>query len=222
MTAGKRARPARKTTKQDAQDARRAALLKHARAEIAKHGIHGASLNEVARRAGGSKATIVKLFGNKNGLFSAVITETVDALVRDFDAESRARPDASVEHVLADLGGRILRLYLMPEALATYRMLVGNVRAPGDLARTFYETGHMKVVRTVATVLARECDGRLRKDVDLEAEAGRFTHALRSGLYERSLLGLTKGKPSGAAIDAVARDSARALLRGLLAASRSD
>jgi AcrR family transcriptional regulator len=203
------------TTKQAAADARRAALLKHARAEIAKHGVHGASLNEIARRAGGSKATIVKLFGNKQGLFSAVLGDTLDGFLGDLEAAVRAEPGASLEATLTALGRRLLRLYLMPEALATYRLLVSAGRAPSELTRTFYEAGHLRVVAAVAALLEPWRGRGIDASVDLAAEAGRFTHLLRSGLYERALLGLAKARASDPAIEAIARESARVLVRGI-------
>lgn len=212
---------ARPVTKKDAQQARRAALLKHARAEIAKHGIHGASLNEIARRAGGSKATIVKLFGNKQGLFSAVLGDTLDGFVGDLESAVRAEPDASLEATLTALGRRLLALYLMPEALATYRLLVNAGRAPSDLTRTFYEAGHLRVVASVASILERWRGRGVGTDVDLDAEAGRFTHLLRSGLYEQALLGLVKVRANDPAIEATARAAARVLVQGIGAGSRA-
>jgi len=50
-------------------------MIAHARALISEGGIEGLSLNEVLRLAGGSKATLVKYFGDRSGLISAAIAE---------------------------------------------------------------------------------------------------------------------------------------------------
>jgi AcrR family transcriptional regulator len=51
---------------------RREAVLEAARYEFAQHGIHGASTDAIARRAGISQPYLFRLFGSKKALFIAV------------------------------------------------------------------------------------------------------------------------------------------------------
>jgi AcrR family transcriptional regulator len=51
---------------------RRAAVLEAARHEFGQHGLHGASTDAIARRAGISQPYLFRLFGSKKELFLAV------------------------------------------------------------------------------------------------------------------------------------------------------
>lgn len=61
-------------------EATKAALLAAARAEFAEHGIAGARVDRIARRAGINKERIYGYFGSKERLFDAVIKITMDEL----------------------------------------------------------------------------------------------------------------------------------------------
>jgi AcrR family transcriptional regulator len=58
-------------TRQTAEE-RREAVLEAARHEFAQHGLHGASTDVIARRAGISQPYLFRLFGSKKQLFLAV------------------------------------------------------------------------------------------------------------------------------------------------------
>lgn len=197
-------------------EARRAALLRCAREEIARHGLYAASLNAVARRAGGSKSTIAKLFGNKAGLFAAVMAETLEVVLRDFRLPTTAAIGGDLEQALTRAAGSLLSFYLQPESLAVYRAVVGSGRASRTLTRTFYEAGHLRLVREVAAMLERLGAGAFRPGLDLEAEAGRFTHLIRSGAYERVLLDLSTKPPTTRELEATARAAAQLFLHGVM------
>jgi AcrR family transcriptional regulator len=58
-------------TRQSAEQ-RRETVLEAARHEFARHGLHGASTDAIARSAGISQPYLFRLFGTKKGLFLAV------------------------------------------------------------------------------------------------------------------------------------------------------
>ena len=213
-----------KGAKREASEARRAALLRCAREEIARNGIYAASLNEVARRAGGSKATITKLFGNKAGLFAAVVEQAMEEALQGFSLEATVGAggslDKSLEESLVRVSTSLLSFYLQPEALAVYRAAVGFGKSSRELTRTFYVSGHLGVVRKVAGVLRGFEHRGLRSGLDFEAEAGRLSHLIRSGLHERALLGLLAKKPSRCEIEQAARESVLLFLHGVAATPR--
>jgi AcrR family transcriptional regulator len=60
------------TTTRQTAEARRAAVLEAATHEFAQHGLHGASTDAIARRAGISQPYLFRLFGSKKELFLAV------------------------------------------------------------------------------------------------------------------------------------------------------
>jgi AcrR family transcriptional regulator len=59
-------------TRQTAEE-RREAVLEAAREEFAKHGLHGASTDAIARRAGISQPYLFRLFGSKKELYLASV-----------------------------------------------------------------------------------------------------------------------------------------------------
>jgi AcrR family transcriptional regulator len=200
----------------EAATARRRSILKYAQGLFRRHGYSHASLNSIVRHAGGSKASIAKFFGNKAGLFAAVMEE----VTRDFVAQLEridmgGGPDAG----LVRLGVAILGFYLDPAALMTYRAVVGEGHRQKAMAAAFYGSAHGAVVNAVAMQLLRwHAEGRLVVE-DARAEADRFTHILRSGLYEQTLLGLRAHAPMLEDIEAVVRPAVRGFLHGSMAPS---
>jgi len=60
------------TSTRQTADERRVTVLDAARVEFAQHGLHGASTDAIARRAGISQPYLFRLFGSKKELFLAV------------------------------------------------------------------------------------------------------------------------------------------------------
>jgi AcrR family transcriptional regulator len=60
------------TAPRQTAEERREAVLEAARYEFAQHGLHGASTDAIARRAGISQPYLFRLFGSKKALFIAV------------------------------------------------------------------------------------------------------------------------------------------------------
>src|SRR3954453_5907527 len=60
-------------------------ILRSAREEFVRHGIRRANVTDIARRAGISRVTVHRRFGDKAGLFRAVILADVAQFVERFD-----------------------------------------------------------------------------------------------------------------------------------------
>ena len=60
------------TVPRQTAEERREAVLEAARHEFAQHGLHGASTDDIARRAGISQPYLFRLFGSKKALFVAM------------------------------------------------------------------------------------------------------------------------------------------------------
>lgn len=198
--------------KHRAADARKAALIHHAREQMAVHGIQNASLNDIIRLAGGSKATVVKYFGNKAGLFAAAMAltarEVMAELTLDTGAEDRLEP------ALQSLLRGLLAFYLRPDSLTVYRGVIASAEAAEGLGDSFYREAHLLVVDEVAAFLSKWVGRGIRADINLQDSAGRLTHMIRSDLYERRLLGLVP-PPDEAAIARQAAATAALFLNGV-------
>lgn len=172
--------------KQRAAQARCDAMVHHARDQIMSVGVDGFSVNEVLRLSGGSKATLVKYFGDRTGLIAAAIglqsRETMETLV--LQVEDALSLKAALEQFLAG----VLHFYLTQEALALYRAVVSAADAKG--AEGFYRQGHQEVVATLAALLDRRKGREVNPALDCADVADQLLHAIRAGPYEQALIGI--------------------------------
>jgi AcrR family transcriptional regulator len=132
-------------------EARRRAFLEAASEVFLEQGYEAASVNEVVRRAGGSLATLYQQFGNKDGLFLAVIEDGTARFVAPMVQAADA--DRPIEEGLQELGQTFLRQVLEPKAIAFFRMVVGEGRKfPGAISK-FLSLGPDRLRKTVADYL---------------------------------------------------------------------
>ncbi|KXO97060.1 transcriptional regulator BetI (plasmid) [Tsukamurella tyrosinosolvens] len=80
---------------------RRAQILGIAAREFGAHGLHGASIEEVAREAGITQAYVFRMFGTKKALFLELVTDAFSGLV---DAMARAGEGTVGIDALARMG----------------------------------------------------------------------------------------------------------------------
>ncbi|MBJ3776952.1 TetR family transcriptional regulator [Acuticoccus sp. 2012] len=143
----------------------RAAILDAATVEFTAHGFGGASVNEVAARAGINKRMLYHYYGNKEGLFLAVL-ENAYARIRSAERE------LELDHLDPSEGVRRLVLFTWdyyvenPEFLS----LLNNENMhkavhlkTSDKIREM----HSPLIDTLAALLARGAEaGTFRRDVD--------------------------------------------------------
>lgn len=167
---------------------RRKALVKAATRLFLERGFDAVSVDAIVRRAGGSKATVYKHFGDKEALFGAVVedrcTHLLDALATA-NLERLNVPDA-----LRAVAKQFMALILSPDALGLYRVVVAEtVRFP-KLGATFFEHGPAKAVVALARYLdGQMAAGRLRA-APAHIAAEHFIGLLISTYHLRAVLGL--------------------------------
>lgn len=109
-------------TRDDRLAARRLAFVEAARAAFSEHGFDDTSLADVVARAGGSLATLYKLFGNKAGLLAAVIHERLHS-GEQLIAEIGARHD-DPRAALRELGEALRSRFADDESVAISRVVI--------------------------------------------------------------------------------------------------
>lgn len=172
-----------------ASAARRQAILDEAREVFLERGYADTTVDAVVERAGGSKATVYALFGNKEGLFGAVAT----LCGGEFGA---AIDKADVCTSLPDSLRRIARAYCKvafdPKRLAMFRMAAGESGRRPESGDAFYRLGP-RVGLNIVTNFFRNCaEARLLEAAEPELLADFFLGALRGGLYMRAVLNPTR------------------------------
>jgi AcrR family transcriptional regulator len=88
-------------TRQTAE-VRREAVLDAARIEFAQHGLHGASTDVIARRAGISQPYLFRLFGSKKQLFLAVNEACFALTLETFRAAASGKSGADALRAIGD------------------------------------------------------------------------------------------------------------------------
>jgi len=114
-------------------------VIAGARAVFMREGFEGASVDEIARDAGVSKATLYSYFPDKQHLFVEVLKQEcvaqseVDVLFK--------QSGLSVEEKLRVICRKLLTFLLSDFGLEVFRVCVGEAKRFPELGRTFYESG---------------------------------------------------------------------------------
>jgi AcrR family transcriptional regulator len=103
------------------KEERRDDILDAALALFAEHGLHGASTEEVARRAGISQPYVFRLFGTKRELYKAVIARCFRQTLELFQRAAEGSRGEEALHAIGEAYGRLLetdRTYLRAQMQA--------------------------------------------------------------------------------------------------------
>jgi len=164
------------------RDARRAALLKAARACFLDRGFLRTTLDDVIAMAGGSRATIYEAFGSKEGLFAAIVADILDAMMPTEPL------DGPPEKVLRTLATRYMANLMEPDSLGLYRVIVGECAHMRDLGRAVFAAGPEAGARALAEHLRRwMATGELAID-DPDLAARQFIGMVEGDLHRRAVM----------------------------------
>jgi AcrR family transcriptional regulator len=167
-------------------DAQRRKILTAAAEVFHEHGFAGASVNAVAERAGGSKATLYRYFNSKEHLFATLMLEAVmENAEAVFDT---LKPSENLRRTLERFGLGLLELGLSDESLSVRR----NSIAEGPKSRIgqeLFERGSKHLWGRMAEFLEGEmAAGRLRR-ADPWTVAMHLRGMLEADLINRALIG---------------------------------
>ncbi|HET8727304.1 MAG TPA: TetR/AcrR family transcriptional regulator C-terminal domain-containing protein, partial [Alphaproteobacteria bacterium] len=166
----------------------------------------------IIARAGGSKRDLYAEFGNKEGLFGAIITENAN---RALDALS---PGELVGHdvrsMLRHFGLRLVALQMAPQLLALYRAGIAEGTRFPDLARAFFESGPGRASARLAEVLEEFRDRGEIEVTNCRRAAEHFIGMIRDDLHLQVLLGL-RPPPDDAEVEETVDAAVRIFLDGV-------
>ena len=171
--------------------ARCRALLDAAAALFVEKGFALTSLSDIIRQAGGSRTTLYEHFGDKEGLFRAVMERHCSRVLEEMSAMYASRPAAMAEEVeehLFRVGLHIAGTLSMPETTAILRILVSEGGRIPDIAQAFFRVGPEKTVGWLADCFRELTEaGRLRID-DPEGAAHAFIGMMVGDLLTKRLI----------------------------------
>ncbi|MFP1725478.1 TetR/AcrR family transcriptional regulator [Lonsdalea quercina] len=147
--------------------ARRESIISAAAQLFQEMGYERASMNELAKRLGGSKATLYSYFPSKEALFIAVVRAHATMHLSDAVAElaERIETNISFDDILMRFGERMLAVLTNDSsALAVYRMVVAEA-GRSNIGMLFYESGPSECLDVLSTVMAAAMEqGELHQD----------------------------------------------------------
>ena len=145
-------------------------ILAAAFEEFGEHGLAGARLDDIARRAGVAKGTIYLYFPNKEVLFKEMIRHTVVARLEQAELELDALTGTAAEQV-----GEYMRrwwAYLeTPEFQTVYRLLHGELHRFPDLAQFYADEVIVRSHELVRALITRGVERGEFRPVDINVTA---------------------------------------------------
>ena len=112
-----------------------------------KKGFAGLSMQAVAKNAKASNETLYRWYGDKIGLFEALIRGNTETVIAAFDDAQGTTPLDRLETI----GARLLKMLLGPRAVALNRAAAAD--ASGKLGATLSREGRKAVAPRVAALL---------------------------------------------------------------------
>jgi len=186
-------------SKRETREKRRREILDAAVAVLRERGYAGATMLAVANRASASKETLYAWFGNKSGLFEAVIRSNasrVDAALT-MALEQSAPPDKA----LSTFGRELLALLLKEPALTINRAAISETPSIPAFGKILAAAGRDAVAPKLALYLGQQKELGTLSFADAKDAAETLIGLLLGDLQIRRLLGAIPA-PDRAWIDA--------------------
>lgn len=163
-------------------------VLDGARAVFVEMGYERASVDEIARVAGVSKATLYSYFPEKRLLFTEVYrTEVMRLADSAIELTDSALPP---ERALRDAARRLLAYMTSDFAQSMYRICMTETPRFPEIGRAFYETGpELGRERLGCYLRAAHARGALQID-DIDLAADQFLQLCQTTICDRILCGV--------------------------------
>lgn len=141
--------------------ARREQILAAATSMFLDHGYTGVSIDEIVKAVGGSKTNVYSQFGNKEGLFAAVVQTLCADFLHDFIRLDISGLDAG--NGLRRLGRELLGILLKDAHIAFQRLIIAESGRFPALSQVWYAAGPQQSRQFMASFIeSKQRDGSLR------------------------------------------------------------
>jgi len=142
---------------------RRDAMIEAAYSLFIEKGYASVSVDDIIRASKGSKSSLYKFFGSKEGILKAVVESLADDMLRQINIEIPS--GKSPRETLTRIGMVLVDLALSDNAINQHRHAASHAKVFPDLAKLWYESGPKRTFEGIADFLKKEtAQGRLRID----------------------------------------------------------
>lgn len=184
-------------------------VLAGARTVFMSDGFEGASVDEIARVAEVSKATLYKYFADKRQLFMAVAN--VECQRQAGSALNSIDRSAAPRDVLGQTGRHFLGFITSEFGQQIFRICVAESDRFPELGRSFYESGPAVMRAEMAGYFAQACARGELVIEDYVMAADQFGELCKADLWTRLMFGVLK-TASTADIDRVVDNAVETFL----------
>ncbi|MGE4295662.1 MAG: TetR/AcrR family transcriptional regulator [Campylobacterales bacterium] len=192
-------------------------FLQAAMSVFLEQGFEKASMAEIVKRSGGSLSTVYKLFGNKEGLFSAALKLMTDQFAAEFEELARSKSEAPIEEFLHAFGIKVLETVVSDVSILMVRMATAEGhKNGGELGRIFFSHGFSQVLSVLARQLKLRQEKGLLRPADPELAAIRFFQMVKEPYHFRMLVTGERPELSTAQRNAIVSEAVEFFLHGIL------
>jgi TetR/AcrR family transcriptional repressor of mexJK operon len=169
--------------------------------ELLRCGYAGMKTDAIARRAVGSKATLYRLFRDKEAILEAVVA---DIRLQFAPSDLCVPPGADAREFLREFAASAARAVLSERSMAIHRAIAARVPDQPAVGESFWSAGPEQGLRKFAELLAKlHARGGIHCP-DPDAGALEFNRLLLGGVIFEAIIG-GRPVPAGAALEAHAR-----------------
>ena len=165
-------------------------VLDGARTVFMRDGFEGASVDDIARAAGVSKATLYSYFPDKRLLFSEVAR--VECERQASEAVAVISQTGSVKDALCQAAHAMVGFFLSDFGQQVYRICVAESYRFPELGRRFYESGPAMGRERLKQVMTPFIEAGALKIDDMNLAANQFAELCKSDLFTRQLCGVSR------------------------------
>lgn len=192
--------------------ARRRAILEAAEHLFIEKGFEQTTLSDIIGRAGGSRATLYEHFGDKAGLFRAMMEENSADILAGL-ADARADDLASPEVELTKFALHFVQALLNDQTTAILRILVSEGSRIPDIAESFFRIGPETALARLADYLRRLSEAGALQIDNPQVAARAFLGMVSGNIMMRRLILPERSLPMDE-IDCYVRQAVALFLRG--------
>ncbi|NNG82486.1 TetR/AcrR family transcriptional regulator [Acinetobacter sp. ANC 5378] len=164
------------------------ALLLSANELFLERGYDAVSLDDIVQHAGGSKASIYKFFGNKEGLFTAICDYRREQFFKDICLPFEQDKDNLKSYLINTLLN-FHRHLLQPENAAFMRLILERTQHNSELALYIHEQGPKHIQNAIACALEKAHNNGLLK-CEHPIYSAQFYFGILRNLEWRILMGI--------------------------------
>ncbi|GAA2841841.1 TetR/AcrR family transcriptional regulator C-terminal domain-containing protein [Kribbella solani] len=194
---------------------KRRAILAAATEVFLQHGYLGASMDEVAARAGVSKQTVYKQFENKERLFAEIVGGTSDQLMDGLQQAYNETLDgaADAREALRALAYRLLQSLTAGNVLQLRRLVIAEADRFPEVCGAWFTNGFEQSLDALGAALTRlTARGLLRELDDPTLAAYQFAGLVMYKPMNRAMFAGTRQRPDAGELEKLADQAANVFL----------